>query len=178
MRFLAYGQVEPDLPADPAVPVDDLLATIVAIADEYPYPVYLGNFRCDLIAWNKAAAEWYEDWGAFPPEERNLVRWMFTSPRAKESLVNWEDVSRNLVAMWRSEAAKYPGEKLMGERVAEVAKLSPDFASCWEAHEVSEHRGNIRILRHPRLGVRKMQVLPLHSYYTNTAGLVYHFPVD
>ena len=178
MRFLAYGQVEPELPADPEFPVGDLLIRVVAIANEYQYPVYLGNFRCDFVAWNRAAAEWYEDWGTFPPKDRNLIRWLFTSPRAKESLVNWEADSRNIVARWRAEVAKYPADKLIEERIAEVAELSPDFTRCWEAHEVSEHRGNLRYLRHPRLGVRKMQILPVHSYYSNAPALVYHFPVD
>jgi transcriptional regulator with XRE-family HTH domain len=178
MCFLAYGQVEPDLPADPTVPVDELLTRIVAIASDYPYPVYLVDIRCDLIAWNRAAAEWYEDWGTLPREHRNIIRWLFTSPRAKESLVNWEDETREIVARWRADAARCPGDKGFEERIAEIATLSPDFTQRWEAHNVAEHRSNARILRHPRLGVKEMQVLPVHSYYTSSALLVYHFPVD
>jgi transcriptional regulator with XRE-family HTH domain len=178
MHLLAYGHVEPELPPDPEIQIGGMLAQMVEIAGEHPYPVYLGDFRCDLTAWNPAATEWYEDWAKFPPHERNMIHWLFTSPRARESLVDWEQDTRDIVARWRAEVVKYPQDKLLEWRISELARTSPDFVRCWESRDVSEHRSTTRNLRHPRLGTRVLRVLPVHSYYSSAPILFYHFPID
>ena len=178
MQLLAYGKVEPALPENPEHPVNEMLAQIVAMANEHPYPVYMGDRRLDLIAWNRSTTEWYEDWGKYPPDERNLIHWLLISPRAREALVDWENTTKDVLARWRSEIARYPNDKLIENRISRLAALSPDFIRYWEARDVADHHSAIRHLRHPRLGEKRMQILPVSSYYGNSPSLIYHFPID
>lgn len=87
-----------------------LLCHVVAVAEDNPYPVYLRNELFDLIAWNPASCEWYDDRGSLDGGDRNLLQWLLTAPRARERLVDCETITRDLVARFRSECGNRPGD--------------------------------------------------------------------
>jgi transcriptional regulator with XRE-family HTH domain len=177
MHTLTYGQVIRPLPLESDLSADDLLRQVVAVEDDSPYPVYAMDHHCDLVAWNRAATEWYDDWACKPVEERNIVRWMLTSPLAKARLLNWESDTRDTVARWRAESAKWPDDELLSARIDEMVELSPLFAQWWDEQIVQENRSRIRRFRHPRLGVQVLRIVPLQSPEFSPAGIVFHLPV-
>lgn len=176
MFTLTFGQVIDPQPLGAEVSADELIRQFVETADDSPYPVYAADQYADLIVWNRAAGEWYDDWSQYPPEERNVVRWMLTSPVAKVRLLNWESDTRDAVARLRGEAAKWPGDEKLLRRLAEIGRASPLFRTWWDEHIVQEHRSRIRRFRHPRLGVRTLRILPVHSAEFAPAGVVVHLP--
>lgn len=178
IHTLAYGQVIRPVPLETDLSADDLLRQVVAAADASPYPTYAVNHCRDLIAWNRAAVEWYDDWGNYPSEERNIVRWMLTSPHAKVRLLNWERDARDTVAQWRAESAKWPDDQDLNRRIDEMIALSPLFARWWDEQFVQENRSRTRRFRQPRLGVQTLRVLPLQSPEFVSAGLVIHLPME
>ena len=64
-----------------------------------PFPTIVKGRRWDVLAANAAAAELFTDWAALPDKERNLVRWMFTTDRAREVYLEWEPEARAMLGL-------------------------------------------------------------------------------
>jgi transcriptional regulator with XRE-family HTH domain len=177
VHTLIYGQVIEPQPLDAEVSADEVMRQITATAELSPYPLFTGNVYGDLISWNHAATEWYDDWGRLPPEERNVMRWLFTSPVAKERFVDWEEEMLDNVARWRAEAAKRPTDARMQQIIAELYEVSPEFARWWDDQHVREQRVRLRRLRHPRRGVQALRVVLLRAPEFPEVAAVFHVPV-
>jgi len=177
IHTLTFGQVISPQPLNADLSAEDLIREFIATTDDSPYPAYAADQYADLIAWNRAATEWYDDWSALPDGERNIVRWMLTSSMAKVRLLNWENDTRDAIARLRGEAAKWAGDQKLARRLAEIDAASPQFAAWWDEHYVQEHRSRVRRFRHPRLGVRTLRIVPVVSPEFAPAGIVFHLPV-
>lgn len=177
MHVLVHGQVNQSVPLDTELTSGELIERLVDLSYEIPYPVYSVDRYCDLLAWNQAAADWYEDW-APRPAEHNFLHWLLFTPQARERLVDWENEAQDVVARWRSETAKWRGDRRIQRMVAELREVSPHFAGWWDDHDVQEHRSRTRRFRHPELGIRAMRVLPVTSPEFPTATVVFHLPVE
>lgn len=177
VHSLAHGAVIQTSPLDADIPAVDLIKQVVAMFDGSPYPVYAANHHCELLAWNRAAVEWYDDWGALPPEERNILRWMLVSPVARARLGDWEDDTRDAVGRWRAESGRHAADRVLQARIGELGRLSPEFRAWWNQHHVVEHRSKIRRFRHDRLGLQTMRIVPLGSPEMVPAGVVLHIPL-
>jgi len=156
---------------------DDLVRLLVNTAGRTAYPVYGANQYCDLVAWNPAATDWYDDWGALPPEERNMMRWMFTSPVARERITNWEDDARDVLARWRAMMPQGLADKRLQDMVDELCGQSPEFAQYWQEYEVQEHRSRIRRFSHPKAGDRAARMLVVEAPEFTPSFVVFHLPV-
>jgi hypothetical protein len=141
-----------------------------------PYPVYGANLYCDLIAWNQAAAEWYDDWGKLPARERNMLRWLITSSAARERIEGWEGDLRDVIARWRSMTSVWFADRRLQDMIAEFRSMSEVFARCWDEHEVKEHRSRCREFRHPRLGLQRMRAIVVESPEFTPSFVVFHVP--
>jgi len=178
VHTLAYGQVIKPVALVSDVAGNDLLREVVALEQDNPYPVYAVNQHNDLVAWNKASVEWYDDWSRYPEGERNLVHWMLTSPLARKRLLNWESDAKDTVARWRAEAAKWPDDEVLLDRIDRMLELSPLFAEWWDEQVVRENRSRVRRFRLPGVGPRALRVLPLQSPEFAPAGIMFHLPAD
>lgn len=162
---------------DTDVPGDDLVKLLVKTAGQGSLPVYGANLYCDLIAWNPAAAEWYEDWGGLRAEERNMMRWMFTSPVARDRIVNWEDDARDVLARWRAMTPDGLADKRLQVLISELRDQSPEFARYWQEHEVQQHRSRVRKFWHPVAGRREARLLVTQAPEFTPSFVVFHLPV-
>jgi transcriptional regulator with XRE-family HTH domain len=176
IHILMYGHVPRSEPLDEDIPVYDLVRSLVAIMADYEYPVYSVDYSCNLASWNKSAALWYEDWGQLPEHSRNIMRWMFFSPAARERLADWDSVSRDVVARWRMDVARRGRDAAVADMVAELKAKSPQFAEAWNRPDAIEHRVTFRRLRHPDLGVRDFCIIPVTTVYEEAPWLFIHIP--
>ena len=46
-----------------------------------PSPALIRNAKYDVVAWNRAATVMLVDYGSLPPEQRNILRFIFLDPR-------------------------------------------------------------------------------------------------
>ena len=176
LHILAHGDFIEASPLESDLPATELIRQLVAVTDDSPHPVYAYNQYTDLIAWNQACREWYDDWDAMLASERNMLRWMLTSPVAKRRLVDWEADTKDVVARWRTDCGRRPADAAVRQRVSELSRLSADFASWWHSHDVQEHRSRVRRFRHDHLGQQVMRIVPLQSPEIMPAGIVFHLP--
>jgi transcriptional regulator with XRE-family HTH domain len=177
IHILSYGQVGSRLSPEVDLSADEVARQVVAVSEFSPYPVYAVNQYADLVAWNPAATEWYDDWGRFPHGERNIIRWMLTEPCAKVKLLNWESDTKDAIARWRGEAAKWPADDFLGHRVGEISRLSSEFVDWWDEHNVQENRTRVRGFRHPTLGIQTLRIIPVQAPEFTGSGIVFHVPV-
>src|ERR1700758_2753712 len=71
-----------------------------------PSPALIRTATWDVIAWNRAASALLLDYGALPPEQRNMLRFVFLDPRARSSHYDWESVARFVLGAFRLESAR------------------------------------------------------------------------
>jgi len=130
--------------------VDPGVAALVQRLD--PFPTLLKGRRWDVLAANPAARELFTDWEALPSAERNLVRWMFMTDRAREVYLEWESEARAMLGRFRLAAARYPGDPDFEALIAELRRDSEHVRDWWPRHDVTAVGSGSKKLRHPRLG--------------------------
>ncbi|HEY1320825.1 MAG TPA: helix-turn-helix transcriptional regulator [Streptosporangiaceae bacterium] len=155
LHVLAYGS--DDLsgggaasPA-PAERLDPSVACLVQRLD--PFPTYVKGRRWDVLAANPAARELFTDWPALPPGQRNLVRWMFTSDRAREVYAEWESEARAMLGRFRLAAAHHRGDPGFEALITALQSESELVKQWWPRHDVTPIGSGSKKLRHPRLGL-------------------------
>src|ERR1700743_2925208 len=101
-----------------------------------PPPAIIRTATWDVIAWNRAASLVLMDYSALPPEQRNMLRFVFLDPRARAAQYDWENVARLVLGAFRLEAARAGAAANTHPRVDELPRHSPEFAALWRQNEV------------------------------------------
>ncbi|UED29895.1 helix-turn-helix transcriptional regulator [Rhizobium ruizarguesonis] len=117
-----------------------------------PSPALIRNAIWDVIAWNRAATVLLTDYGALPPEERNVLRFIFLDPRVRAAQYDWESVARFVVAAFRVDAARAGAAAEVEPLVDELCRKSPEFLAMWCDNDVRSHGEGAKHIKHPILG--------------------------
>ena len=117
-----------------------------------PFPTLVKGRRWDVLAANPAARELFADWQTPQAQERNLVRWMFTTDQAREVYLEWEPEARALLGRFRLAAARYPDDPDVRALIAELHRDSEHVRDWWPRHDVTAMGSGAKKLRHPRFG--------------------------
>lgn len=117
-------------------------------------PAYVKTSTWDVVAWNRAASAVMTDYGALPPEQRNILRLIFSDPRVRAAQTDWESVARFVVAAFRADTARAGATKKVAALVDELSRLSPEFETIWRDNDVRSTYGEVaKTLRHPLAGL-------------------------
>ena len=115
-------------------------------------PVFIQNGRLDAIATNTLGralfAPMFED--ARTPV--NAARFLFLDRRSHDFYRDWENNTRQIVALLRSEAGRSPHDRNLSNLVGELCTRSELFRRLWGAHDVREHRDGLKRVHHPVVG--------------------------
>jgi transcriptional regulator with XRE-family HTH domain len=121
-----------------------------------PFPACVRNARFDVLAWNPAYEQMVGSLGDVPFEERNSLWRMFTSPRCRASMLDWEEGTRRMVAEYRSAMAAHVAEPAWKCLVSRLTKVSPEFTELWERHEVASPENLTKRFLHPEVGLLRL----------------------
>ncbi|WP_044560328.1 helix-turn-helix transcriptional regulator, partial [Azospirillum sp. B4] len=94
-----------------------------------PSPAVIRTAMWDVLAWNRAATVMLMDYGALPPERRNILRFIFLDPAARAAQYDWESVARFVLGAFRIDAARAGAAAEVEPLVEELCRLSPEFAT-------------------------------------------------
>jgi transcriptional regulator with XRE-family HTH domain len=136
------------LPTTPAIS-DAVQQVIDAIST---YPCYVMDARWNVVAWNRAACAVLGEFASLSGRDRNIVWRMFTAKAQRELLVNWEYEAQTVLALFRSSTSRYVGEPWYTEMVADLTKISPEFATWWSHAELRGIYAGRKELEHPAVG--------------------------
>jgi transcriptional regulator with XRE-family HTH domain len=117
-----------------------------------PAPALIRTATWDVIAWNRAASVVLMDYGSIPPEQRNILRMIFSDPRVRAAQYDWESVARHVVAAFRTDAARAGAASQVAQLVEELCRLSPEFEALWRDNDVMSFGEGVKHLKHPVLG--------------------------
>ena len=147
--LLAVGR-PPQVRYQPPGGVTSRLQHVLDALDACPATIRTATW--DVVAWNRAEAAVFTDYGALPSAERNVLRLIFLDPRARKVNLNWEGVARFVVGVFRGDAARAGAAAAVQPLVDELCAKSPDFAALWRESEVNSACEGVRRLCHPELG--------------------------
>jgi transcriptional regulator with XRE-family HTH domain len=152
LHVLAYGPegVPGAVITAPPERIDHSVADLVQRLE--PFPTLVKGRRWDVLASNPAARELFTDWEALSAGERNLVRWMFTSGRAREVYLDWESEARAMLGRFRLAAARHPHDPDFIALISELRRDSQHVRDWWPRHDVMTVGSGTKKLLHPRLG--------------------------
>jgi hypothetical protein len=105
-----------------------------------------------VVAWNRAATVMLTDYGALPPEHRNILRFLFLDPKGRAAQYDWDSVSRFVVGAFRVDAARAGAAEQVEPLVDELCRLSAEFKALWQDNDVQSHGEVVKHIRHPVLG--------------------------
>ncbi|MBF8189827.1 helix-turn-helix domain-containing protein [Nonomuraea sp. K274] len=82
----------------------------------------------------------------------NLLRMIFLDPAARDFYTDWDKSARGKVAHLRLVAGSHLDDPRLTELVGELSLKSPEFRKMWARHDVANKVGEIKRMRHPKVG--------------------------
>jgi transcriptional regulator with XRE-family HTH domain len=141
-----------------AVKVRRELRAMVAALD--PVPAMLHGPRFEVLAINRMGRALIHDFDTVSAPERNLIRWTFTDPRAREIYVDWTSVAAQLVSALR--LAAEPDDPALFALVNELRSAAPEFTRVWDDHRVSRHSHGPKRFRNDVVGELTLSFETMH----------------
>jgi len=117
-----------------------------------PCPALIRTAIWNVVAWNQAASVMLTDYGALPPEQRNILRFVFLDPKMRAAQYDWESVARFVVGAFRVDAARAGAAEEVEPLVDDLCRLSPEFKALWQDNDVQSHGEVVKHIRHAVLG--------------------------
>lgn len=115
-------------------------------------PTIISDRKCQIVGWNQAASHVFLDFEQIPPEQRNMIRLLFTRKEFRRLAVNWEHFVRGFLAIFRAYYGQYVEDDWYGSFLEEMKGVNSDFEHLWEQSEVSSAPEVLIEFRHAKAG--------------------------
>ncbi|MES4908025.1 MULTISPECIES: helix-turn-helix transcriptional regulator [unclassified Streptomyces] len=115
-------------------------------------PAFVLGRGGDVLASNRLARALIMDFDALPYRERNMTRFMFLDPAARELYREWDKYASETVASLRLQTSRYADDPGLTELVGELTIKSPEFRTWWADHNVREKTHGVKLYHHPVVG--------------------------
>jgi transcriptional regulator with XRE-family HTH domain len=135
----------------PAVPADRAAVPtgVRRVIDGWlPRPAYAIDRHWKLLAVNRAAQLVF----GYDESDHSCLVSFFTKAHFRSALCGWEDASRQIVGLFRADAARYPDDPEFGRIAEDMCAASPEFAAVWAEHPVGSATEGVKSLVHPAAG--------------------------
>jgi transcriptional regulator with XRE-family HTH domain len=134
-----------------------LAPTVQPLLDRLgPYPSLALNGRYDVLAYNRTWLSAFPRFTELPLEDRNCLWLIFTDAAWRKVILDWEDAAVRMVAGYRAAMAEHVAEPAWGQFVARLHRASPEFTAVWDRHDVQAPEGRVKRIKHPDVGLLKL----------------------
>ena len=118
-----------------------------------PSPALIRTVRWDVIAWNRAATVMMTNYESLPPDQRNILRFLFLDPRVRTSHDDkWYGVARFAVGAFRADVARAGAAAEVKSLVDKLCHRSAEFRALWRDSDVHAPGEAVKHMNHPVLG--------------------------
>ncbi|WP_326794469.1 helix-turn-helix transcriptional regulator [Streptomyces sp. NBC_01808] len=154
-----------------------MLQVLHAMGDSTPAFVF--GRRMDILAWNRLACALITDFGALPPQRRNVARLVLLDEDVVRLYPDREFVARDTVGHLRVDAGRNPDDPKLAALVGELSLKSEEFRKHWASHTVKSKSHGYKRIDHPVVGRLTLNFETLHlpddpeqflTVYTAPAG--------
>ncbi|MFI9049664.1 helix-turn-helix transcriptional regulator [Streptomyces sp. NPDC053427] len=146
---LASGRVTEPHPTTEHTVRESVLQMLEAVR---PLPAYVVSPHSYMLAANPAGRRLLPGLWDWPPEQRNVTRYLFLHPVGRTLYQPWEETVAQSVAHLRAVGGADPDVPQLAALVGELLLKSPDFARLWERYDVRERGGGTKNFVHPKVG--------------------------
>jgi transcriptional regulator with XRE-family HTH domain len=115
-------------------------------------PALITGRRLDILAGNRMAHALHTDFDALPHRERNMARYIFLDPAARELYDDWPAAARSLVAILHVDAGRHPDDPQLAELIGDLSLRDDNFRRWWTDHDVLNNTHGTRLYHHPVVG--------------------------
>jgi transcriptional regulator with XRE-family HTH domain len=115
-------------------------------------PAYIVGRNTDVLAWNDLAAALITDFGALPPQQRNLARLVFLDEGMRSLYADWRAKASDVAAYLRLDAGRHPEDPHTTALLDELAAASPEFREAWAEHRLQDKTHGRYVYLHPVVG--------------------------
>jgi transcriptional regulator with XRE-family HTH domain len=143
-----------------------------------PFPALAVNGRYDILAFNRTWASGFPRVTSMPLEDRNCLWLTFTDPQWREMVVDWEEASSRMVAQYRAAMAEHVAEPAWKSLIARLRGVSREFAEVWDRHDVQAPESLVKRMRHPVVGLLKLDYTYLWLDRRLGTRIVAYTPAD
>ena len=160
-------------------PVDGVSPRLQRVLDAFETtPAMIKNATWDVIAWNRAAAMLLVDYAKLAPKDRNILRMMFSDPRARDAHEDWTNVARYVVGAFRAHAVRAGASEDVARLVEELSALSPEFEALWRSNEINAQAEGFKRIRHPELGPLELEISSFAVEGRPDLGMIVYNPAS
>jgi len=175
MYMLALGR----LPEVRYTSVDGINARLQRVLDQFEAsPAMIKTATWQIVGWNRAATLVMTDYSKLPPNERNILRFLFADPERRKNQHDWEGLARVVVGSFRAHAIRAGAASEVGEMVEELSRISPEFAALWRENEVIADVQGVKNIRHPILGDIQLEYTSFAVDGRSDLDMIVYNPVD
>lgn len=134
----------------------------------------------DVVAWNRAAAVVLTDYDTLPPDQRNILRFLFRHPAVRAKQHDWNAVARFVVGAFRADVARAGLASEAAALVDELCGASAEFAALWRDNDVLNHGegDGVKRLEHPKLGSIQLEYSAFSVDGRPDLGMIVYTPID
>ena len=126
--------------------------TVKRTLDALNVPAEVITPRWDVVYWNAMVKRCFRDYDALPPERRNLMRILLTSPEYQEDPEEYEALARRITAKLKIDYSQADGDPAFDALIEEMSEASPVFRELWRCSDVRGRSEGVHLLKHPQLG--------------------------
>lgn len=141
-------------------------------------PSLITDQRWNVVAWNKAACLMFGDFTKMSVRERNIVWAMFTDPKYKQLMADWNPYARRLLGRFRATCGQYIEDPWLIRFVEDLKLQSPEFQHWWPLHDVESNGEKYKQLNHPVAGVLDFEVSNFDVSDHSGLKLIVHTPLS
>lgn len=132
---------------------DPVTPRLQRLLDSMPYsPAVVRTVTWDILAWNQAAAAVLTDYRTLAPEQRNVLKLIFTDERVRQAQHDWGMVARFVVGAFKMDIERAGAVEAARPLIDELLAISPDFAALWREPHVQDTMHVVKRFRHPEIG--------------------------
>ncbi|MEO3755263.1 hypothetical protein [Streptomyces sp. B6B3] len=112
-------------------------------------PAYVTDAATGVLAWNALASEVFGDYAAWPLQERNLLRLLFTQPAFATRLVDRDEYAARVVHTFRQRSRAHLQDPTVVALVEELGQRSSRFRLLSESRELRRAGADAPLVDHP-----------------------------
>ncbi|WP_233268251.1 hypothetical protein [Pantoea sp. BAV 3049] len=118
-----------------------------------PLPAVIQTSRFDILGYNEAWSRLLNlDLETIPEEDRNCILLAFTNQEWRRSMLDWETLMPNMVAMFRTQMGDNHEDPYWKSMLDRLLTSSEEFRQFWLRYEIRAIDNQVKRFFHPKVG--------------------------